>query len=1003
MGSFDITKAAAIITSSDSPVLDVLGVSFGTPVCVLDFAKGLLSALPSSTLSGFSDGIKEGKEKANQVVAEFTRNLFLESGMVEFDTTTGRFIWVGTSSEAGLDAAGGDSLGILNFLGQALGVGAQAWLIGDQLMDQIDGIKNCFDKIKTYDALAKGDSGVAAQYVGFTATDPNTGEEMEFLPPLPPEEAASLVYAAGKAQLEVAVGFIEKCDQQLRVIGGIQLARNNDPAANPEPVFNGDARNANGERLCTFLSGTNLKYECDLEVDASGRPIYNPSGEFNPYLDIITLSGLMPPVSRQGQFLFSKTGMYYDSYGGGLSFPEDDIASIVSAVYFDKDGSAIPGTGVPSNAIRWMMDYNPNLGGKGTIVSLKTYNAWANTVFDLDQIDESPNLQQYYDNDHFLQVLLDQRNKEVYDISSALTQMIDSGDYSLDSAYYQNQQANLLAAASTHKKKINKRKKQIQVIVSLSSDGRVPTPGNIPINNFSILADSKIGIEKNRQENLFFNPAEVSGVVLPISPSYVTTDIPSESFISNDLFVGEVGVGGILSSDNRVSGVSGTVLSLTDQITTDGLVAVYNFLDADIVKPDSNEYLVINCSTSGANEKPAQLVASSIPSLYPSGLGIPYFRGICNLFSGIDGNPKAERHSTNDEYLYSPYKPYGYARLQGGWDDIDSLLYKRSGFSFQTWVHVPDLGTSTGEGWAADQSVSALHRVILGCENRGGTATTTNPNLVVGPQESGSVKGLLLGFSRDRRLAQSVVSPANNPSQNDLNDGLVFYMAPTQSINTSSITFLNVSANTAFCEGDKVSNSSGYYGVFVDTSTTVNNEKIDDCSTSFKLITVTVDYGKDKVGVYCNQSLLKEQTVHETFGGGQGPPRLPTVLDPSSLLYSNVYENELPWFPPRFPPEALGQQDFWYWDGPQAAGGNMPFTPWILGGGYTDGMTANNFEAHTPQSNEGMNFLGGKYGGKKSGLFGFLGSVKLYNRAITSGEVINNYQAQRGFFENIQL
>ena len=54
-------------------------------------------------------------------------------------------------------------------------------------------------------------------------------------------------------------------------------------------------------------------------------------------------------------------------------------------------------------------------------------------------------------------------------------------------------------------------------------------------------------------------------------------------------------------------------------------------------------------------------------------------------------------------------------------------------------------------------------------------------------------------------------------------------------------------------------------------------------------------------------------------------------------------------------------------------------------------------------SNEGMNFMGGKWGGKKSGLGGFLGSLKLYNKAITASEVVKNYEAQLGFFENIRI
>ena len=57
---------------------------------------------------------------------------------------------------------------------------------------------------------------------------------------------------------------------------------------------------------------------------------------------------------------------------------------------------------------------------------------------------------------------------------------------------------------------------------------------------------------------------------------------------------------------------------------------------------------------------------------------------------------------------------------------------------------------------------------------------------------------------------------------------------------------------------------------------------------------------------------------------------------------------------------------------------------------------------YTPGANEGMNFMGGRWGGKKSGLHGFVGSLKLYNRAIPQNEALQNYTAQKGFFEHIR-
>ena len=81
-------------------------------------------------------------------------------------------------------------------------------------------------------------------------------------------------------------------------------------------------------------------------------------------------------------------------------------------------------------------------------------------------------------------------------------------------------------------------------------------------------------------------------------------------------------------------------------------------------------------------------------------------------------------------------------------------------------------------------------------------------------------------------------------------------------------------------------------------------------------------------------------------------------------------------------------------DGPTTLYGgpklNTFYTPWIVGGGYTDGMYKYG------------NFLGGDRGGIISGLRGHIGSLKFYSKALNNQEVLQNYKAQKGFFKNIR-
>ena len=1004
MAIFDYQRASSILTTSPSPLLDALGTEFGVPQCMMDFSKAVLAAIPSDLLGGMSNSIADGMAAADTIFKNAIQRLNLELGIIGYDTNLGRFVFTSESSTKGVEEEQGVFLDGLEGFGTILGLGAQAVVLGENLKDQYDTIMSCIDQAKTFMSLQKGPSVLANKYAGFKDEDGNI-----FNPP-PANIEASLEYDAEKEVLATTADFIARATNQIQNIMEILQARQKDPENNPEPCFWANLDVGDGVTLEQSLSGSTANFNlCNAVSGPDGNPILVGDEDFDPFVDVIYCHNMEPPVSLNGQYLFSRTGIYYDSYGGGLDY-SGCISNIVSAMYYNSSGDPIPGTGVPPNMMKWLYKYNPNIGGKGEVVTWATFNRWAGTVFDQDNINESPEMIPYYDDDHFLQVLIDQRNRQIYDVSSYITDLQTSG-FSEDSALLLNQRQVLYSMISDHDSKIDRRKKQIEVHVVLAPQDKPAIMGQIPINDFEGLDAAKLAIEKAKQEQLMFHPGECSGVVLPLCPTFIKSEIPQDTFTADEIIVAPVGVGSIINTDPNFYGTSGTVLSLDSRIETDGLVGVYNFLDADIVSPDSNKYFSINCTTSAASDRPAQIVASSIDSMFPSGVGIPYFRGLCNMFSGVsgDGNPKAQAidvtgGSLTDEQLYSAYKPYGYGRLQQGWDDIDSLLYSQKGTTLEFWTYVPDLGDSAGAGWNADNSLSSLHRVVMGNENRGGTYASPNEEWIVGPQYgSDVVRGMIMGFSRDRRLSQGA-APSNNPAENLLTDGLVFHMSPTQSVNTSGVTFLAASANGAYFVDDETA-PSGFYGLAVDTSaSTSTGDTLNDCSTGFKLVTITIDHGYDVVSIYLNGVLLKSQSVEATFGRS-GPPQIPTITDAYSFNYDIQYEGDYPAVGNPFPPNSLGYTDFWHWNGPQSEGAGIGFTmtPWIIGGGYTDGMHTKELPTYDAGSNVGMNFMGGKWGGKKSGLYGFLGSLKLYTKALESSEVLKNYQAQQGFFENIRI
>ena len=99
MGNFDLSRAMGIMSTSPNPLLDTMAVEFGVPKCALDFTKDMLAMLPSGPLGAMRNNILAGKQAAEQKFNEFLMENALDLGMVQYDTNSGRFIWVSSFSE----------------------------------------------------------------------------------------------------------------------------------------------------------------------------------------------------------------------------------------------------------------------------------------------------------------------------------------------------------------------------------------------------------------------------------------------------------------------------------------------------------------------------------------------------------------------------------------------------------------------------------------------------------------------------------------------------------------------------------------------------------------------------------------------------------------------------------------------------------------------------------------------------------------------------------------
>ena len=197
---------------------------------------------------------------------------------------------------------------------------------------------------------------------------------------------------------------------------------------------------------------------------------------------------------------------------------------------------------------------------------------------------------------------------------------------------YVNYQQQIISEGAAFNDKINKRKKQIEVAVKtpdLFGLNEVFAPGEIPINDFSYLSSINIDVEVSKQRNLSFDHGEVSGVVLPLVPQYIHAAESKQKVTVTPLLVAEPGAGSVIDGEELET--QAPTLSLVTGITTDDLVAVYNFTDLNFQQPASDIFDTLNCIALGTENR-AQMVAGNPEVMYQKGLGIPYFTGMVDLY-----------------------------------------------------------------------------------------------------------------------------------------------------------------------------------------------------------------------------------------------------------------------------------------------------------------------------------------------------------------------------------
>ena len=890
MTKFDL-KTAQAVQGQGGSIVDSVGAGFGVPSCLMGLAKDVLSVLPTPVLFGMMTEMENGVSLADDVVKAVFAKLRNVFGIIEWDTEEGGFRFVSAASKLGNDTAVGGFFAALNGVA---GLAAGLWDNYQLAKQQIEAIEDCIRSYRDF-LKFKGD---------------NAGDQLSQLSPEAYEDFVNTNYAIDKLAVNGAVNFITSATAQIEAIRDVIGER----IANPdlEPRFKCEA--------AQFLSGTDLIVNCvpfpEEQISEVFRLVYGP------------------PRSTFGQFVLSNDGIYFDSQTSGIT---------PALVYIDQKKSLL------NKADRWKFSHAPNLGGRGDSFSTEDLKLYVNTLLDYSKIDESVELQRYYDNDGFLQELIGNKNKRIYDLSSQITDLTVEGES--EAIIYNYRQA-LVSENTVMTEQINKRKKQIELalkIPAIYGSNVTFKPGSVPVNDFSYMAGMNIAFDLQKQKALSFSQVDISGVVSPLqlSSTYSIAKQSTRHASVEHLILPDLGTGAIIYDGSSITSTDAPILPAESFITTEGLIAMYNFLDTDVELPSSVVFSSRN-SYAVSSEKFAQLVATSQEEVFRPGLGVPYFQGITkqsdltpSLASGVGT----------------------FMRLPST-KEFRDLLYNQAGATIDFWVHLPSL-LSIDEGFD-NGNVSSLYRLVLANENTGYAGTPSNNSEATANDLSDKVtRGLILGFTRDRRLTLGL-SGSNDTDDNPATDA-AFFLATTQSLSSSSIGLVNRS----YFDGSVCLDDFKYHAMTKKVSEVVNGKSFDLCESKFCHVGIVFDPTRDELKIYLDSILMATSSMSVVFGTEPyRMPNLPTFKKGNSFEYS---VNSMP---------ANTVDHLKY--GPKL---DKFFTPWIVGGGYTDGLT--------------NNFMGGQFGGIISGLRGYLGSLKFYSKPLSSEEILNNYKAHRGFFENI--
>ena len=172
-----------------------LNTAFGIPTCILSLGMNALSLISSDVLGSLVTAANDGKQAARSAIAGVVKDLFEETGLLQYDDGSGKLTLFSESSNFGLD------LGFLETLAGITGYLSEIESFVNQGIDIYNEIAQCIGDFENFLNSTGPAPITGVGGVGGGSTDQYT------------EEYRSAALGVARQQVESAADFINKCDE----------------------------------------------------------------------------------------------------------------------------------------------------------------------------------------------------------------------------------------------------------------------------------------------------------------------------------------------------------------------------------------------------------------------------------------------------------------------------------------------------------------------------------------------------------------------------------------------------------------------------------------------------------------------------------------------------------------------------------------------------------------------------------------------------------------------